>query len=163
MRLQGKMAAPDPQASRDASVLRVVEVTDKRSTLARQALDLIRYSIGDVQPTQDILSEIGERRRGFPAGGDHHLLVLLSPGDEPIAAAAGVYMQAVNAGFVTYLAVHSEQRGQLLGRRVRSHLVEVFRADARRLSGQDLAWTVGEVRRESRWLRTLVRNGRAYC
>ena len=155
------MAAPDPQASCNATEFLVVEVVDERSALARQALDLIRYSIGDVQPAQDILSEIEERRRSLPAGGDHHLLVLLNPDDQPMAAAAGVYMQAVNAGFVTYLAVRSEERGRLLGRQVRGYLVEAFRADARRLSGKDLAWTVGEVRRESRWLRTLVRDGRA--
>jgi hypothetical protein len=52
-------------------------------------------------------------------------------------------------------------RNQQLGRKLRAHLLECFHADARRIHGAELAWTVGEVRRESAWLRTLVQGGRA--
>ncbi len=141
---------------------RVVEVADERSELARRALELIVECIGDVQPLEDLLSELEERRLGLPSGGNYHLLALLAPDDDrPMAAAAGVYLQGVNAGFVTYLAVRSDQRARRLGRELRAHLVEAFRADAERLRGTDLAWTVGEVRRKSAWLRTLVQEGRA--
>ena len=70
-------------------------------------------------------------------------------------------LSPVNAGFVTYLAVSEERRGLRLGRELRSALVEAFREEARRRRGVDLAWVVGEVRRENRWLRTLVREGQA--
>jgi hypothetical protein len=77
------------------------------------------------------------------------------------SAAAGVYLEAVNAGFITYLAVRPDVRNQQLGRKLRAHLLECFHEDARRNHGAQLAWTVGEVRRESAWLRTLVQGGRA--
>jgi hypothetical protein len=56
--------------------------------------------------------------------------------------------------------VHEDARGRLLGRQLRARLVDAFRADAR-ATGRELAWTVGEVRRESPWLRTLVSHGEA--
>lgn len=142
--------------------LRVVEVADERSELAQRALELIVQSIRDVQPLDDLLSELEERRLGLPSGGNYHLLALLpSDHDRPLAAAAGVYLEAVNAGFITYLAVRSELRGRRLGRELRTHLIEAFRADAQRTWSRELSWTVGEVRRESAWLRTLVQDGRA--
>jgi N-acetylglutamate synthase-like GNAT family acetyltransferase len=138
---------------------RVVEIDDERDPLARAALDLISHAIWDVQPVEDLLSELEERRRGLPSGGDHHLIALVEDG-KVVAAVAGVYLEAVNAGFVTYLAVREEARGRFLGRTLRAHLVDAFRADAR-ARGRELAWTVGEVRRESPWLRTLVSHGQA--
>lgn len=141
--------------------LRPVRIEDERSELAARAIALIHEAIGDVQPTADLLSELEERRRGLPSGGDYHLLVLLDERDEVAAAAGGVYLEAVNAGFITYLAVAPEQRNRRLGRQLRAHLLDAFREDARRAHGGPLAWTVGEVRRESRWLQTLVRSGQA--
>ncbi|MBV9773685.1 MAG: hypothetical protein JO040_07025 [Gemmatimonadetes bacterium] len=145
----------------EADGLRVVEVEDERSDLARAAFELIAESIWDVQPEKDLLSELEERRRGLVSGGDYHLLALVDAEGAPAAAVGGVYLEAVNTGFITYLAVRSDRRGELLGRRLREHLVEVFRADALRVRGTEPAWTVGEVKRESRWLRTLVHDGRA--
>ncbi|HET7233834.1 MAG TPA: GNAT family N-acetyltransferase [Longimicrobium sp.] len=142
-----------------ADDLRVVEVRDERTPLARAAIELIHTAIGDVQPTADLLSELEECRRGFPSGGEYHLLAALDEGGEPMAAAAGVYLEAVNAGFITYLAVRPEMRNRQLGRTLRAHLLECFHADARS-RGAELAWMVGEVRRESAWLRTLVQGGR---
>lgn len=140
---------------------RVVELADEREPLALEVIELIRHAIGDVQPTDDLLSELEEKRRALPAGGDYHLLALVDGGGHPLAAAAGVYLEAVNAGFVTYLAVRSDQRRRRLGHGLRRHLIENFRREALRKRGEDLAWTVGEVRRGSPWLRTLVRGGRA--
>ncbi|MBW3627924.1 MAG: hypothetical protein KY464_01385 [Gemmatimonadetes bacterium] len=141
--------------------LRPIEILDDRNPLARQAVKLIRESIGDVQSTADLLSELEERRRGLPTGGDYHLMGLIGPDGRLAAAAAGVYLAASNAGFVTYLAVRSDQRGNELGRDLRAHLVEALRADARQTRGEDLAWVVGEVRQESRWLATLIESGGA--
>jgi GNAT superfamily N-acetyltransferase len=146
------MAAPD---------LRVVEVEDERTELARASVELIQTAIWDVQPAADLLSEIEECRRGMPSGGDYHLIALVDGDEAPAAAAAGVYLEAVNAGFITYLAVREDVRGRQLGRELRGRLVECFREDARRLHGRDPAWTVGEVRRESAWLRSLVARGGA--
>jgi GNAT superfamily N-acetyltransferase len=140
---------------------RLVSIDDERSPLAEAAFELVHGAMWDVQPTDDLLSELEEKRRGLPSGGDYHLLALVDGDDRPVATAAGVYLEAVNAGFVTYLAVREDQRGARLGRELRAHLIESFRAEARRRRGEDLAWAVGEVRRESPWLRTLVREGRA--
>lgn len=140
---------------------RVVEVADERTPLAGRAFDLIHAAMWDVQPTSDLLSELEERRRGLPALGDYHVIALVDEDGLPVASAAGVYLEAVNACFITYLAVREDQRGRRLGRDLRAHLVDAVRAEARRKGKPDLAWTVGEVRSENRWLRTLVREGRA--
>ncbi|HET6762677.1 MAG TPA: GNAT family N-acetyltransferase [Longimicrobiaceae bacterium] len=138
---------------------RVVEINDERDPLAVPTLELIRRAIRDVQPVEDLLSELEERRRGLPSGAEHHLVALVENG-QPLAAVAGLYLPTVNAGFITYLAVHENARGRLLGRQLRARLVDAFRADAH-AAGRELAWTVGEVRRESPWLRTLVSHGQA--
>lgn len=137
------------------------EIDDERDPLAREAARLIRESIGDVQPTADLLSEVEERRRRLPSGGDHHLVGMQAPDGGLAAAAAGVYLESVNAGFITYLAVRSDQRGQQLGPELRGYLVDLLRADAQQTRGNELAWVVGEIRRESGWLPTLVRSGGA--
>jgi hypothetical protein len=141
--------------------LRAVEIRDERSELARAAIELIQTSIGDVQPAADLLSELEESRRGLPSGGDYHLIASVDGDGEPVAAAAGVFLESVNAGFITYLAVREDVRNRRLGGDLRARLVDCFRDDARRAHGGEPAWTVGEVRRESAWLRTLVRGGRA--
>ena len=141
--------------------MRVVMVDDERTPLATEALELISVAIGDVQPVNDLLSEVEERRRGMPSGGDYHLLAMVDDAGRAAAAAAGIYLEGVNAGFITYLAVREDQRRRRLGRELRAHLVEALREEARRKRGEDLAWVVGEVRRESPWLRTLVSQGRA--
>jgi GNAT superfamily N-acetyltransferase len=144
----------------DGEGMRIVEVRDERTELARRAVDLIRGAIHDVQSAEDFLAELEEGRRGLPAGGDYHLVAQVDGADNPVAAAAGAYVSEVNAGFVSYLAVDEAHRSQRLGRELRAHLVDAFRADARR-AGRALSWTVGEVRRDSPWLRTLVAHGRA--
>ncbi len=141
--------------------LRVVEITDERGPLARRALELIQESIWDVHPLGFLLAELGDTRRGTARGGGYHLLAMLAPGEEePVAAAAGCYLQSVNAGFVSYLAVQDALRGRGLGRQLREALIETFRVQARREGGQELAYVLGEVERESTWLRMLVREGR---
>lgn len=140
---------------------RVVEVTDERSPLARRSISLIQEAIWDVHPTGFLLRELEETRSGTASGGGYHLLAMLAADAEaPIAAAAGVYLQAVNAGFVSYLAVREDLRGQGLGQALREHLVETFRAQARREGGTELAYVAGEVERDSAWLRKMVREGR---
>jgi N-acetylglutamate synthase-like GNAT family acetyltransferase len=139
--------------------MRVVLVDDERTPLAAETLELIATSIGDVQPVNDLLSEIEERRREMPSGGDAHLLAMVDGDGRAAAAAAGIYLEEVNAGFITYLAVRHDLRGRLLGRGLRGHLVESIRAEARRKHGADPAWVVGEVRSGSPWLQTLVGAG----
>lgn len=145
----------------EASELRVVTIADEREPIAREALELISESIWDVQPVDDLLTEIEESRRGIASDGDYHLLAMVDGKGRPAAAAAGIYLEAVNAGFITYLAVREDVRGMQLGRGLRAHLVDSMCDEARRKRGVDPAWTVGEVKRESPWLRTLVSEGRA--
>src|SRR5688500_10870185 len=144
-----------------AEGLRVVTIDDERTPLAREALELIAEAIWDVQPVDDLLSEIEESRRGMPGGGGYHLLAMVDAEGKPAAAAAGIYLKGVNAGFITYLAVRKDVRGQLLGRGLRAHLVDAIRAEALATAGKEPAWTVGEVRRGSPWLQTLVSAGEA--
>jgi GNAT superfamily N-acetyltransferase len=140
--------------------LTTVRVQDERSPLAHAAIELLHRAIGDVQPAADLLAEIEECRRGLPSGGDYHLLAAVDEDGRPGAVAAGVYLEGVNAGFITYLAVQPEMRNRQLGSALRAELLACFRDDAR-AAGAELAWTVGEVRRESAWLRSLVQGGRA--
>jgi hypothetical protein len=140
---------------------RIVRLEDERDPVTRRALELIVEAIGDVQPIDDLLSEIEEGRRGMYSGGGYHLLAMLDAEGLPAAAGAGIYLRGINAGFVTYLAVRADQRRRMRGQALRRHLVDSIRGEARRLDGRDPAWTVGEVRRTSPWLRTLVRAGKA--
>ncbi len=140
---------------------RVVRLQDEREPVALAALELFVDEIGDVQPMADLLSELEEGRRGMYSGGGYHLLAMLDEGEKPAAAAAGIYLRGIDAAFVTYLAVRADQRRRRLGRKLRAHLTESIRQEAVRLDGNDPAWIVGEVRRRSPWLRTLVRAGKA--
>ena len=139
----------------------VVRVTDERDPLALKAIAVIRGAVWEVQPTDDLLSEVEESRRGLPTGGAYHLLAAVTRSGRVIGAVAGAYLAAVNAGYVAYLAVEEARRSARLGSLLRERLVEEFRADALRERAEELRWVVGEVRRENRWLRRLVRDGRA--
>lgn len=142
---------------------RVIEITDERDALAEEALQLIADSFPphDRHPTYMLRGEIEEKRRGVLLDHNYHLLAMLGTDERPAAVVAGRYLAGLNAGFITYLATRPEYRGRKLGRQIRSALVEAFREDARGMDEEDLAWVLGEVRLESPWLRTLVREGRA--
>lgn len=141
--------------------LRVVHLKDERAPLARSAFELIKSCVWEVQPMADLLAEMEEGRRGLATGGDYHVVALVGADGVPVAAATGAFLEAVNAGYIAYLAVAEEYRNARLGREIRRHLVEAFRTDAQRLHGGEPAFVVGEVRRENRWLETLVDKGRA--
>jgi ribosomal protein S18 acetylase RimI-like enzyme len=139
-----------------ADDISIVEVLDEREPLAESALGLIggAFEPADRQPLSELTSEIAEKRMGFAA--DFHLLAALARDGAVLGTVAGIYLEGVNAGFVTYLTVAPEQRGQQLAPDLRSSLVEVFRSDARGAGREDLAWVVGEVRADSNWLRRLA-------
>ncbi|HET9449755.1 MAG TPA: GNAT family N-acetyltransferase [Aggregicoccus sp.] len=140
---------------------RALEVTDERSALARNAIELMQEAIGDVHPASYLLSELQQTRLGRARGGDYHLLALPdAQGGGALAAAAGVYLEAVQAGFVSYLAVREDQRGRGLGRALREQLVATFQRQAREAGAGALGRVLGEVQRDSAWLRLLVREGR---
>jgi GNAT superfamily N-acetyltransferase len=144
------------------SAPRVIEVTDERTPLAERAIELIQSAIWDVHPARYLLAELRETRQGTVQGGGYHLLAAVEPEAEstPIGAATGAYLAVINAGFVSYLAVREDHRGRGLGKMLRGHLVEAFRAQARREAGTELAYVVGEVERDSPWLRSLIAEGR---
>jgi hypothetical protein len=138
----------------------IVEITDERTELAHHALRLIgeTFPPHQRQPLEQIAMEISEKRLALLTSYDFHLFAAVGGEGEPLGVVAGVYLGGVNAGMVTYLAVRPEARARRLGRRLRVRLVEAFRSDARHLEWADLAWVVGEVRRESPWLARLVRD-----
>jgi GNAT superfamily N-acetyltransferase len=140
--------------------VRTLEITDEREPLADATLAVIEemFAPGDRQPVSELRSEIAERRLGMLSSYNFHLIAALcDDDDEPAGAIAGLYLDGVNAGFITYLAVRRRHRGKRIARILRPHLIEVFRADARRAGHDDLAWVLGEVRAGNPWLRRLVR------
>lgn len=156
------MATPASSESEDddGSSVRVVEILDETTQIADDALGIIRRAFPprERQPTEQIAMEIAEKRLGLLTSYDFHLLTALTPEDEAVAVASGVYLDGVNAGFVTYLAVHPNQRGSGVGGSLRAALIQAFQDDARRSDWPDLAAVVGEVRAESPWLRHLVKD-----
>ena len=140
--------------------VRIVEIRDEREPLAEAALAVIAdmFAAYERQPINELRSEIAERRLGMLSGYNFHLLTALYEGDDtPAGTIAGLYLDGVNAGFITYLAVRRQHRGRRLARLLRPKLIEVFRADARREEYDDLAWVLGEVRADSPWLKRLIR------
>ena len=140
--------------------VRIVEIRDEREPLAEAALAVIAdmFAASDRQPLTELRSEIAERRLGILSGYNFHLLAALYEGDpEPAGTIIGLYLDGVNAGFITYLAVRRQHRGRRLARLLRPRLIEAFRKDAMLSGHDDLAWILGEVRAESPWLRRLVR------
>lgn len=146
-------------AERTMRTGRIVEVDDERDELAEKALALITecFPSHERQPLSELRSEIEEKRLALLDPFDFHLFVMVD-GDQVIATVAGVYLAGINAGFITYLAVRPEARGRRVARDVRSAIVAAFRDDARRQGHDDLAWVLGEVRADGRWLGSLVRN-----
>jgi GNAT superfamily N-acetyltransferase len=96
-----------------------------------------------------------ERSAGLWADLCWHLVVA-ERGGRVIGAATGTYLGNVNIGFVGYLAVARGGRGEGLGSRLRSRLIQLFRRDARRIRRRALEALVGEVRSDNPWLRHLV-------
>ena len=139
------------------------EVSDEREPLAEQALQLIATAFPpyDRHPLSALRSEIAEKRLGLLHPYDIHLFAYVHEDGHVVATVLGIYLAGVNAGFISYLAVDSEFRRRRLGREVRQALVEAFRADARRVGYDELAWVIGEVRMDSPWLHNLVRHGKA--
>lgn len=143
-----------------APQIRLVEIEDERDPHADQALELIvdTFPPAERQSMADLRSEIAEKRLGLLAAYDFHLLAAIHPAGHVVGTVAGVYLEGVNAGFVTYLAVRAEARGRRVARRLRAELVEALRADARRAGCGELAWVIGEVQPNNAWLRRLVRH-----
>jgi len=138
--------------------LSVVDVEDERTSLARQTLTLIRSSFDrpDRQPMRELRGEMEEKRLGLLAAMDFHLLAARTPDDEVVGTVSGIYLEGVNAGFVTYLAVAPAWRGRQVGSMLRALLVQRFRDNAMRAEYPELAWVLGEVRADSPWLRNLL-------
>jgi GNAT superfamily N-acetyltransferase len=166
MQTEGR-SAPDPGNPPDPApgatpgpTVRVAEVADERDPAAAAALELITQSFAarERHATGDLLSEIAERRLDALSSQRFHMLTAHVEGDEdPAGVIIGVYLDGVNAGFVSYLAVRERYRGRRIGRVLRPRLVDQFREDARHAGHADLAWVLGEVRLRSPWLRRLVR------
>lgn len=155
-------ADPSPAADGPPSAPtpgRIVEVTDERTPIAGAAMLLLEatFDRGPWQPLVELRSEIAEKRLGLLAAYDFHLFAALDEGDQVTGTAVGVYLEGVNAGFITYLAVHAEHRGRKIARALRGALVDRIRVDARASDWDELAWVLGEVRHDNPWLRRLVR------
>ena len=143
---------------------RIVEITDEREPYAEEALSLIAESFPPYErhSLSDLRSQLAEKRLDLLTGYDFHLMTMIDATGRVTAVAIGIYLASINAGVVMYLAVRGDQRGRRLGRRVRTALVGAFLVDARRRGRfEELAWVLGEVSMDSRWLHNLVRHGGA--
>lgn len=138
----------------------IVDVDDERSAIAAGAFHLIEatFEARDRQPTDALRSEVEEKRRHLTTTQEYHALAAITPAGQVLGTITGMYLTGVNAGFVTYLAVDPAHRRGGTGRKLRSALVQRFRANAVTAGESDLAWVLGEVRGTSPWLRRLVRN-----
>ncbi len=147
------------EASSDPPPRQIVEVTDERTPVAGAALQLLEatFDRGPWQPLVELRSEIAEKRLGLLSAYDFHLFAALDDQGGVTGTAVGVYLEGVNAGFITYLAVHAEHRGRKIARALRSALVDRIRVDARAGDWDELAWVLGEVRHDNPWLERLVR------
>lgn len=142
-----------------SSLARLHEVLDERDPRAEAALELIAgaFRRPERQPLAELRSEIAEKRLGLLTAMDFHLLVAVGEDGAVQGTVAGMYLEGVNAGYVTYLAVGPRFQGRRLAPRLREALVERFRADARAAGFDDLAWVLGEVQGDSPWLQRLLR------
>lgn len=147
----------DDEPSSTGAVLE--EVLDERDPRAEAALALIAAAFRrpERQPLSELRSEIAEKRLGLLAAMDFHLLVAVGADGVVQGTVAGMYLEGVNAGYVTYLAVDPRFRGKRLAPRLREALVERFRQDARNAGFEELAWVLGEVQGDSPWLQRLLR------
>jgi len=154
----GRMSPDAPSGSPWPST-RIVEVMDERDPVAEEALGLIAdaFERAERQPVEELRSELEEKRLGLLTAMDWHLLAALSPEGHAVGTVAGIYLEGVNAGFISYLTVARDDRGQRLGPSLRSALVAAFREDARRAGFRELAWVLGEVRADSPWLLRLLK------
>jgi ribosomal protein S18 acetylase RimI-like enzyme len=138
---------------------RVVELSDERDPRTLEALDLVAESFApqDRQSVSSLRYEIEEKRRGLLFPGNIHVLAAIAPAGHVAGTVVGIYLDTVNAGLITYLAVRPEHRRQQLARRLRTRLVRSFGDDARANRHEDVAWVIGEVRSDNAWLRRLIR------
>jgi GNAT superfamily N-acetyltransferase len=143
--------------------LRIVEVTDERSGVAGAAFALIAETFArqDRHSLDELRAEVAEKRHELLKPFDYHLLAAVDRVERVVAVAVGVYLAGVNAGFVDYLVVREEARGEGLGQLLRDRLAEGFAANAEDAGYPHLAAILGEVRADNPWLLQLVRNGRA--
>lgn len=155
----GDEPPPALGSSTSPTPARILEVTDERTPIAAAAMQLLEatFDRGPWQPLVELRSEIAEKRLGLLAAYDFHLFAALGEEDQVAGTAVGLYLEGVNAGFITYLAVHAEHRGRKIARALRGALVDRIRVDARAGDWDELAWVLGEVRHDNPWLHRLVR------
>jgi GNAT superfamily N-acetyltransferase len=141
--------------------IRILEATDEASEDVADALALIEatFERPDRQGLAELRSEVAEKRMGLLSSYDFHMFVAKDEFGRIVGTTVGAYLEGVNCGFVTYLAVDPETRGRHIGRRLRARLVEAFRANAREAGYDDLDFVLGEVRSDSPWLERLRRDG----
>lgn len=149
------MSQEDPSSSGVA----LEEILDERDPRAEAALGLIAgaFQRPERQPLSELRSEIAEKRLGLLAAMDFHLLVAVGEDGKVQGTVAGMYLEGVNAGYITYLAVDPRFQGRRLAPRLREALVDRFRQDAWNAGFDELAWVLGEVMGDSPWLERLLR------
>jgi ribosomal protein S18 acetylase RimI-like enzyme len=156
---------------------RIIEETDERSPRVRAALALIEstFERPDRQSVAELRSELEEKRLGLLSAYDFHMLTAAEPAgsraapgtagrsderaENVLGTIVGAYLEGVNSGFITLLAVRPESRGRRVAQRLRATLFEAFRANARNAGHDDLDFVLGEVRSASPWLKRLLRTG----
>jgi GNAT superfamily N-acetyltransferase len=134
---------------------------DESSPLTEGALALIESTFDrpERQGIAQLRSEVEEKRLGLLYSYDFHLFGVADAEDHVLGTIVGAYLESVNCGFVTYLAVTPDARGDGIGEQLRARLVAAFRENARDAGYDDLDFVLGEVRSASPWLQKLIDGG----
>jgi hypothetical protein len=106
-------------------------------------------------PRQEIVAALEARRTGRLSPDNFRFLVCRE-GERVLGMCTGRYIDAVNIGFVGYLAVAPEQWGRTIGSTIRRHLVLGFRRDAALAGHDELEAVMGEVEATNPWLSILL-------
>jgi hypothetical protein len=146
---------------RRSSRLEVREILRPDDPAFDQGYRLLRRSFpkGELVKRMEWRDSLREREARLWTDIRWHLVIAESAG-RVAGVATGTYLGNVNTGVIGYLAVASSARGLGLGPRLRAKLNAAFRRDARQIRGEELKATVGEVRRDNPWLRSLLRRNR---
>lgn len=143
------------------ATIRIDEAFDEASPVVEQALRLIEenFERPDRQGLAELRSEIAEKRLGLLSSYDFHMFVAKAADGRVVGTIVGAYLEGVNCGFITYLAVDESARRKGTAQKLRAALVAAFRVNARAAGYDDLDYVLGEVRSGSRWLKRLLRSG----
>jgi hypothetical protein len=141
--------------------VRLREVLTPDDPAIGRAYRLLRSSLhsDELVAVDDWRHSLAERVADLWTDMAWHLFVA-ERGGRIVGMGSGTYLGNVNIGFVGYLGVASDTRGERVGTRLRDRLRAAFKRDATRVRGRGLEAILGEVRIDNPWLAHLIKSPR---